>query len=171
MDRILAIGYGNPGRLDDGLGPALAEILEHRAVPGVTVEAAYQLSVEDAAAIAEHDAVVFLDASVAGPEPFYFTRVEPGDGVELGFTTHSVEPAALLALARDLFASTAEGFVLGVRGYEFNDFGEDISQRAASNLAAAAQFITTALESRSLGESADRAAALGEGAPWQTAST
>ena len=74
---VLVIGYGNPGRLDDGLGPALAEALAALELPGVTVEANYQLTVEDAAAVAEHDVVVFADASVNGPEPYSFQPVEP----------------------------------------------------------------------------------------------
>ena len=37
--KTLLIGYGNPGRLDDGLGPALAEAVAKLAIPGVTVEA------------------------------------------------------------------------------------------------------------------------------------
>ena len=51
---ILLIGFGNPGRLDDGLGPALADAIEKLALPGVTVESNYQLTVEDAAEIAKH---------------------------------------------------------------------------------------------------------------------
>jgi hydrogenase maturation protease len=153
-DRVLAICYGNPSRLDDGLGPALAELLEQRAVPGVSVEAAYQLTVEDAATIAEYDAVLFADASVSGPEPFSFSRVTPGAQAELGFTSHSLEPPALMALARDLFGSNSDGYVLGIRGYEFDDFGESLSGQAERNLAAAAQFIVIVLENRTLGESA-----------------
>ena len=34
---MLLLGYGNPGRLDDGLGPALAAQVERLALPGVTV--------------------------------------------------------------------------------------------------------------------------------------
>jgi len=66
---VLVIGYGNPGRRDDGLGPALAERLQELRLPGVDVDADYQLTVEDAAAAAEHDVVVFADAAQAGPEP------------------------------------------------------------------------------------------------------
>ena len=43
--RILVIGYGNPGRRDDGLGPALAARLEALALPGVTVESDFQLAI------------------------------------------------------------------------------------------------------------------------------
>ena len=50
--RILVIGYGNPGRLDDGLGPAVASAMEEFNLPGVSVDSNYQLTVEDAASAA-----------------------------------------------------------------------------------------------------------------------
>ena len=49
---VLVIGYGNPGRMDDGLGPATIDELEKLAIDGVDLDADYQLTVEDAAAVA-----------------------------------------------------------------------------------------------------------------------
>ena len=44
---VLLYGYGNPGRLDDGLGPALArELAARHPAEGVTIETGYQLQVE-----------------------------------------------------------------------------------------------------------------------------
>lgn len=148
--RILLIGYGNPGRRDDGLGPQLAAELEALALPGVTVDADYQLTVEDAAALAEHEVVIFADASVAGSAPFFFQRLEPQDG--LTFSTHSIAPAAVLGLARDLFGAQPAAYVLGIRGYEFDEFGETLSAGARANLAAAVQFLQQALVTGSFTE-------------------
>jgi hydrogenase maturation protease len=148
MDRILVIGYGNPARRDDGLGPATAEILERQSLTNVTVMASYQLSVEDAAAIAEHDAVVFVDAAAEGPEPFFFRRVSYIPA--LSFSSHSLEPSSVLALARDLFDADRAGFAMGIRGYEFDGFGEHLSTQAEANLAAAVQFLVPVLRDRSL---------------------
>jgi len=139
MRRVLVIGYGNPGRLDDGLGPAFARGLELQPVPGVEVDAAYQLSVEDAAQVAGYDEVVFADASVAGEGPFELARVDPAER-ELGFTSHSVAPAGVLALARSLFGAEVRGWTLGIRGYEFNEFGEQLSPGAEQNLGLALAF-------------------------------
>jgi len=138
--KVLLIGYGNPGRRDDGLGPALAEAIERLRLPGVQVEANYQLTIEDAVAVAEHDVVIFADAAVEGSEPFFFRPVTTDDA-ELGFSTHNVAPAAVLALAQQLFAARTRGYVLGVRGYVFDDFGEVLSERAQRNLAAAVAFV------------------------------
>lgn len=139
--RVLVIGYGNPGRLDDGLGPAFAERLEERALDGVRVDANYQLAVEDAAEVAEHDVVVFADATASGPEPFFFRPVEAS--AALSFSSHSVKPEALLALAQDLFGARTRGYALGIRGYLFNEFGERLSPAARGNLAAALSFFET----------------------------
>jgi hydrogenase maturation protease len=141
--RALVIGYGNPGRQDDGLGPALAEALAARGIPGLRVESDYQLTIEDAADVAGCDVVVFADAALSGPEPFSFRPVEPRRAV--GFSSHSVTPEAVLALARDLFGAAARGYVLAVRGYRFDEFGELLSRRAEGNLAAALRFLEARL--------------------------
>jgi hydrogenase maturation protease len=144
--RILVFGYGNPGRLDDGLGPALADALAAEGIPGITCDSNYQLSVEDAAAVAAHDVAIFVDADTAGPEPFWFDRIEPHR--EMSFSSHSVSPQAVLALAEDLLGGRAEAYLLGIRGYEFNEFGEGLSERAGANLGAAIEFLRLALEER-----------------------
>jgi hydrogenase maturation protease len=148
--KILVLAYGNPGRRDDGLGPALAAALEEMSLPGVTVESDYQLTVEDAAAVAAHDVVVFADADAIGPEPFSFARIEASDAST--FSTHSISPGGVLALAQDLFGARTEGYLLGVRGYEFNEFGESLSPAARENLARALEFLTDTLRTHSFRE-------------------
>lgn len=144
MTRVLIYGYGNPGRRDDGLGPALIDELTGRGLGGgVTIECGYQPQVEDAALVARHDVVIFADAENTGAGPFELRRLEPRR--EVTFSTHSVAPEAVLALAHDHFSGGAEGYVLGIRGYVFDDFGEELSPGAQSNLTAAADFIDQAL--------------------------
>ena len=64
VTKILLIGYGNPGRSDDGLGPALAAQIAALGLAGVTVDIDYQLTVDHAALIATQDVVVFADAMI-----------------------------------------------------------------------------------------------------------
>jgi len=142
--RTLLIGYGNPGRLDDGLGPALAQAVEAADLPGVSVEADYQLTVEDSADVARHERVLFVDADTSGPEPFWVKRLQAADD-GFSFSTHSVRPEAVLALARDLFRAEPETWLMGIRGYEFNGFGEGLSDRARTNLAAALDWVESAI--------------------------
>jgi len=145
--RVLLIGFGNPGRGDDGLGPAFAEAIQLLNAPNVTVDSDYQLNVEDAAAVAEHDVVVFVDADASGAEPFSFCRLDPK--AEMSFSSHSAEPAAVLALARELFHAETKGYVLGIRGYVFDHFVETLSERASENLRLALDWFVGALSDRS----------------------
>lgn len=138
-ETVLLIGYGNPGRLDDGLGPALAARVESLALPGVTVQADYQLCLEDSEAAARHDVVIFADAATSGAEPFSFHRVEPASC--LGFSTHVLQPEAVLGFAQQLFGARTDGYTLGIRGYAFNEYGESLTDQARANLAAAVAFI------------------------------
>ncbi len=139
MKKVLVIGFGNPGRLDDGLGPAFAERLEKLHLSNVTVDSDYQLNVEDAQDISQHDIVIFADAAMDAQEAYYFKKIEPKG--ELGFSSHSVEPEAVLAMAREMFGAKTEGYVLGIQGYEYNEFGEVISELALSNLEASLGFL------------------------------
>jgi Ni,Fe-hydrogenase maturation factor len=115
-------------------------------IDGVTVETGYQLSVEDAVRVAEHDVVVFADADAKGPAPFSFDRVDPRP--PSGFSTHSVSPGAVLAMAREHFAAGAEGYLLAVRGREFDGFEERLSGTARGNLDRALAFIEPVLRER-----------------------
>jgi hydrogenase maturation protease len=145
---VLLYGYGNPGRGDDGLGPALAAAVEELDLPGIEVDANYQLTVEDAADLGRFGTVVFADAAAAGPAPFWFARIDPSATGHLGFTSHSVTPGQVLALARDLFGSRVPAYTLGIRGYEFGELALGLSAQARDNLAAAVTFARKALAER-----------------------
>lgn len=152
----------------------MAAALERLNLPGVTIDTDYQLTVEDAAAVAEHDIVVFVDADCRGREPFSLRRLAPSANVAAGlsrraatgrgmsFSSHSVSPPAVLDLAAELFQAAPPAYLLGIRGYEFNELGEGLSAAAQANLAAALQFIEPVLRERTFGEGAARA---GPGAP------
>jgi len=141
---VLLLGFGNPGRLDDGLGPALAAQVELLGLPGMTVQSDYQLCLEDAEAAARHDVVIFADAATSGVEPFSFRRVVPVASV--GFSTHSLQPEQVLGLAHRLFGARTDGYTLGIRGYAFNEYEESLTEQGKANLAAAVAFIREAHE-------------------------
>jgi len=139
----LVLGYGNPGRLDDGLGPALADAVGALALPGVTVLSDYQLSAEHAAELLAHDRVVFADAAVDGESPFFLRALLPRAAVS--FTSHSMRPEAVLSLAIDTLGWRGGAYLLGIRGHEFNEFGERLSAAARENLDAATGCLARAL--------------------------
>jgi len=137
--KILLIGYGNPGRLDDGLGPALAVRLEAQSIDGLSVDADYQLTVENAFDVAQYDIVIFADAAIKGKEPFFFKKLHSQP--QHNFSSHNISPEAILFFAKTLFHAKTEAYILGIRGYEFNEFEERLSEQAKENLGAAFEFI------------------------------
>jgi hydrogenase maturation protease len=137
--RILVIGYGNPGRQDDGLGPATAAEIERIGWRNVTTSDNYQLVIEDAIQIAAHDVVWFVDAACDGEAPCTVRRLSAA--FDITFTTHLLKPEALLAIAEQQFGKSPEAHLLSVRGYEF-DFQEGLSDRARDNLTLAVALLT-----------------------------
>lgn len=136
--RVLVLGYGNPGRQDDGLGPAAAAAMAARNWPGVTVCDNYQLVIEDALEVAAHDVVVFVDAARDGEAPYEVHPLTPA--FEIAFTSHLVKPEVLLALAEQVCGASPQAWLLGIRGYEF-EFLEGLTARGAENLALAVAFL------------------------------
>ena len=136
--QVLVIGYGNAGRGDDGLGPALAARLEKACLPGCCIEIDYQLGVEHAWQVAHADCVVFVDAMIDNSEPFRFLQVSADLTADLG--SHSLSPEAVLALAGMLYTHAPDAFVLGISGAEFGEVAEGLSDTAAHNLDLAEAF-------------------------------
>ena len=102
-------------RSGSGPGGGRSERLD---LPGVTVESDYQLAVEDAAAVAEHDVVDLRRRRTdARPQPFWLRRLEPA--AEPCVQHPCVAPAAVLGLARrPVRRARPTGYVLGIRGYD-----------------------------------------------------
>jgi hydrogenase maturation protease len=146
--RILVLGYGNHGRGDDALGPLAAEAIDALALPGVSVQVAHQLQVEDALTLSEHDAAVLVDADLGGPAPFALRPVVPAS--DAGLLSHSVSPATVLALARGLYGTTSPAWLVGIRGYDFGAFDRPLSPGARANLEAALAALEPLLRRRDL---------------------
>ena len=136
--RVLVLGYGNPGRQDDGLGPAAAERIDALRWPHVTAYDNYQLNIEDAVEVAEHDVIWFVDASRTGAAPFTVEAIAPAATLE--FTSHLVRPEAILAMARQYYGGAPHAFLLGVRGYAF-EFVEALTPAASDNLRLAVEML------------------------------
>jgi hydrogenase maturation protease len=140
--RILVLGYGNPGRQDDGLGPAAVAEIGSFGWPNLTAFDNYQLNIEDAMEVAAHDVVWFVDAAKTGPSPYAVHNVSPAATIE--FTSHLVRPEAIVAIASQYYGASPQAFVLAIRGYEF-EFIEALTPGAADNLRAALAMLTERL--------------------------
>lgn len=144
--RVLVLGYGNPARRDDGLGPRLAEALGLRALPGVDVESACQLHAGDAAVLAHHDVVVFVDADRSCSDPYQFGPVHASNEPRLA--ADALAPETLLSIAWKYLEAMPEAYLLAIRGEDFDGPGEGLSDRARRNLSAALDFVEGFLEER-----------------------
>lgn len=129
--RVLVLGYGNPGRGDDGLGPALARAMELRGNLPADIESVLQLELDHAVLFNDYATVILADADRNAVEPFSLSRVLPI--ADVPFTSHSMSPQALLFLARELFHAKLNVFLLGIRGYSF-ELSDGLSKQAAENL-------------------------------------
>jgi hydrogenase maturation protease len=144
MTKILVYGYGNPGRQDDGLGAALVEQLDawlaiHPEL-NVTTDCNYQLNIEDVAAIAGSDLVIFVDATLDEEVVnFRFETVKPSDA-RVEFTMHAVSPSFVLDLCGKILGTRPQAYLLQIRGYTW-DFEERISDMAQQNLQAALDYL------------------------------
>ncbi|TNB46257.1 hydrogenase maturation protease [Martelella lutilitoris] len=138
---MLLIGYGNQGRGDDGLGPALAFRLENRRLPGLAIDIDYQLTVDHALAVSKAGCVVFADASVACANPFTFATAKAAEAADIA--SHSLSPEAILALSQTLYGRAPHAFVLGIAGTVFGDIREGLSATARYNLDCAEAFFVS----------------------------
>ncbi|MBN1578420.1 MAG: hydrogenase maturation protease [Chitinispirillaceae bacterium] len=145
---ILVYGYGNPGRRDDGLGVSFVHELERLGIPNCTFEENYQLNVEDALTISRFDIVIFADASLKG-KGFSLTPLLPA--LEIGFTTHAMRPASVVALCKDLYSVAPQCWLLEIRGYEW-EMKEELSEGARENLRRAMDAVVPLLKSAKVEE-------------------
>ncbi len=148
---LLVIGYGNPLRCDDGVGPKVAEAVEALQLPGVHTLVCQQLSPEHAEPISRARVVVFVDAIVNTGDKWQVTsdgktwqatsgekscrpppdtchvqlrKLEPGESSQL--MAHAADPRTMLALARDVFGHAPEAWWLTIPAMKLG-FGTDFS--------------------------------------------
>ena len=131
---IVVLAVGNESRGDDGLGPALAALLEAEGRSDVEVIADFQLQVEHALDLAGRRLAIFLDAGHGTPAPFELRPVTASP--EFLHTTHALAPEAVLETAQRLGVTAPPAWVLCIRGESF-ELGEGLSTAAQGRLAAA----------------------------------
>lgn len=139
--KVLVLGYGNPYRGDDGLGPLLAErVAQWLASLGEAAElwVGQQLLPELAEELANHDVAIFCDASAVPLEDgFLLEELDISSDPE-GLTLHSVSPQWLLGLAQSLAGRMPKACLLSVEGESF-DFREGLTPRCEERAKAALQ--------------------------------
>ncbi|MEW7978768.1 MAG: hydrogenase maturation protease [gamma proteobacterium symbiont of Phacoides pectinatus] len=138
---LLIVGYGNPSRGDDALGPRLIDWLERdTSLPdGYDTLTDFQLQIEHALDLRGRRRVLFIDASLNAPAPCRLTplaaRRDPS------YTSHALSPEALLDVYCQVCPEPPPTCqLLAVRGYRF-ELGEALSPQAEANAEAAKTLI------------------------------
>lgn len=141
---ILVLGYGNPLRCDDAIGPHIAHRLEqHIRGEEMQVITAHQLTPELVEPICGADLVVFIDARVgARPGEMLEETVEPASGT--GAFTHNVSPSMLLGAARELYDRQPRGLLISIIGASF-EYGTGLSPDLEACLPALVDRVTNVI--------------------------
>lgn len=149
--RLVVIGYGNPSRGDDALGPELVQRLQrhldqHRELSDIEVIEDFQLQIEHSLDLVDRDLVLFMDASVSCKAPFAFTRLESRE--DSSYSTHALSPEAVLHVYLTTQATIPPpAYLLAVRG-ETWDLGHPLSETASKNLELAWDFLVRLIQER-----------------------
>ncbi len=122
-DRIVFVGVGNRLRGDDGIGPALIDLLEGRVPHALDVGSAPE-NYTGAIKRLEPAAIVFMDALDFGGDPGSVKVIEAADIQKYGASTHNFS----LDVAMDYLCheTGADVFLVGVQPRRIAE-GEGIS--------------------------------------------
>ena len=139
--RTLIVGYGNPLRGDDGLGPAAAALLDDDPrLAGARVLQLHQLTPELAADFAEAKLVILIDVNVrdeAGAVSVHRLDRTPGSG---SGSSHHSSPADLAALAHELWGASPAVFIVS-GGAASLEVGEGLSAPVQESLPAVVEAV------------------------------
>jgi hydrogenase maturation protease len=145
LTKALILGYGNVDRQDDGvawhlllalcrkLGRPIPETPDDEFTnPGSSPDIFYslQLTPELAEMIAGYDRVCFVDAHTGSlPQDLYLAEVK--SEFQSSPFTHHMTPATCLSFVKEIYHHEVEGYLVSVRGYEF-EFSHELSAATAS---------------------------------------
>jgi hydrogenase maturation protease len=164
MSCVLIVAYGNPLRCDDGLAWRAADDLEPK-LSGSEVEIlrAHQLAPEMAEDITRCDTVIFVDAAAAdggNGKPGEVQCMEIGSSEGPPRFSHQLSPAAVVALARQLYGASPRAFAVTLSGQCY-DHGESLSPAIEAAIPALVarieELVQQALSSESLPPASNKA--------------
>jgi hydrogenase maturation protease len=160
MSRTLVIGFGNLDRADDGVAYYVINALRQRLGQnilnedttgleelGAPIDSIFlsQLVPELMDVLTDYDQVIFVDAHVY--ENVDNLHCVP---VSLEYTpptfSHHITPQALLALLKKLYNREPKGYLVSIRGYDF-DFHRNLSEATKTLVESAVEYIQSKLHS------------------------
>ncbi|MBD2616206.1 MAG: hydrogenase maturation protease [Nostoc sp. ZfuVER08] len=138
---VIAIGYGNELRSDDGIGQRVAKTLHLSNVQSLAVQ---QLTPELAQNLAHADLAIFIDACFTSQS--FQIQVEPLLPTSYKIIAgHMGDPRSLLALTQAIYGYCPRSWWIKVPGVNF-ELGQTLSSIAETGVAIALQKITQIVE-------------------------
>lgn len=128
---IWIVGYGNPQRRDDGIGPCIVNRLRpiFKHLSNVHLLALHQLEPDIVDTLKTADTILFVDASVEMlSEGRRWTAVQP-ELQALPCLVHQVTPSFVLWLLQCLYHRNPAAWIVSVAGIDFR-FGNGLSSAA-----------------------------------------
>lgn len=164
---VLVIGYGNPLRSDDGVGPAVAERLAaDPRLRDAEIRAEHQLTPEVAIDASRVALLVLVDADDSVPAGEVVVRelgAASGTSGALAPTgrdaqggqplTHFVDPASLLALAAELWGAVPRTVVVGIGPLSLG-LGDELTPEVAAAVPRAVEAVVAVVEAARTAEPA-----------------
>ena len=136
---ILLFGYGNLGRGDDGVGPALIEVMQDYLADNNRTDVEcltdMQLQIEHVTDLVARERILFIDAAMSCESTcsLHPLLAEKDDS----YTTHAMNPAAVIYTYQQVYGSPAPpAYLLSIRTYSF-ELGDNICAEANQNLSLA----------------------------------
>ena len=125
------IGYGNPHRKDDGIGPYIVERLSHDLGKGtgIALRSLHQLDPVLAEELLGAEVLILVDATVEPLERGWrWTRIQPTRDLSPA-GTHHLHPSGFAGLLEALYQHSPTMWLVSVQGMDFG-FGEGLSLEA-----------------------------------------
>jgi hydrogenase maturation protease len=144
--RILILGYGNPLRGDDALGPRIAEEIAERfeGNPRVKVQTVHQLTLDLAETFAKFSLIILIDARNAEPVgEIFHQKIQPSQKLPQPFS-HYLNPPELLGVCQLLYGAPPVMILTGINAASF-EVGAPISRAVAVSLPELVDHIETIL--------------------------
>ncbi len=143
---VLVVGYGNPLRSDDGVGPAVAaRLAADPRLSGVLVRAEHQLTPELAFDASTASLLVLVDAGVDEAPGAVSVRALELDRDPGTAWTHHLDPSGLVGLARELWGVAPSVMLVSV-GPASLEVGEALSDTVAAAVPRAVDAVVAIVE-------------------------
>ncbi len=128
---IWIIGYGNPHRKDDGIGPYVLERISRDLGrgPGIALRSLHQLDPVLAEELQGAEVLILVDATVEPLEGgLRWSRIQPKRDLSPR-GTHHLQPSVFAGLLESLYQHSPTTWLVSVQGNDFG-FGEGLSLEA-----------------------------------------